>query len=171
MEEQSFQQFLTEAVRKQRHAAGSSALLRDLYRGVMLRVAVGNALGLPAEGRSADAVQRRFPGGLREVDPAERERPWDDDLAQTVILAEALLATNELSLEDLAVRLVRWARENGRGMGNLIRRVIAELATGMPAEQTARLVWQRDGRGPAGNGAVMRCAPVALRWRKAATSL
>jgi len=146
--------------------ARSQALMRDRYRGVLLGVAAGNALGLRGEGRSREAIRARFPYGLREVAAEERDRPWDDDLAQTVLLAEALLEQGELDLEDLAFRLVQWARENGRGMGNLTRRVIRELAAGTPAHMAARLVWERDGRGPAGNGAVMRCAPVALRWRR-----
>lgn len=145
--------------------------LRERYRGALLGVAAGNALGLPAEGLTREALRRRFPGGLRDVRPEERDRPWDDDVAQTVALAEALLAWDELDLEDLAARLVRWARENGRGMGYLTARVLAQLASGTPAEQAARVVWERGGRRQAGNGAVMRCAPVALRWRRSARHL
>ncbi len=145
--------------------------MKDLYGGVMLGVAAGNALGLPVEGHSRRAVWARFPGGLREVAIAERECPWDDDLAQTAILAEALLAGDELDLTDLAVRLVRWADGNGRGIGNLTHRVIAKLASGTPAGAAARLVWEGAGRGLAGNGAVMRCAPVALRWRESGRRL
>lgn len=151
--------------------ARPAAAMQDRYRGVMLGVAVGNALGIPVEGWPRDAVRRRFPTGLREIAAAEQSRPWDDDLAQTVLLAEALLGRDELDREDLAARFVRWARENGRGMGNLTYRVIRELAAGTPAASAARLVWERDGRGPAGNGAVMRCAPVALRWRRSAQHL
>jgi ADP-ribosyl-[dinitrogen reductase] hydrolase len=82
-----------------------------------------------------------------------------------VILAEALLTGDRLHLDDLASRLVRWARESGRGMGLLTGRVLARLADGVPAAEAARAVWEESGRTSAGNGAVMRCAPVALRWR------
>lgn len=142
--------------------------LEDLYRGVLLGVAAGNCLGIPAESMDRPSLLRRFPGGLQEVDRREKSLPWDDDLAQTVILAEAFLEHGQMDLDDLGRRLVRWARENGRGMGNLTRRVIRELESGTPASAAARRVWEGDGdpRGrPAGNGAVMRCAPVALRWR------
>ncbi len=144
---------------------------RDTYRGVMLGLAVGNALGLRTESRSRLMIERHFPGGLRDIDPAERARPWDDDLAQAAILAEALLDDPFLDVEDFASRLVRWAHENGRGIGNLTRRVISRLASGTPAGRAAREVWEEDGRGPAGNGAVMRCAPVALRWRRSGRQL
>ncbi len=148
-----------------------SSPTRDQYRGVILGLAVGNALGLPTEGRSSQTIERSFPGGVREIDLAEGTRRWDDDLAQTVILAEALLDDPFLDIQDFASRLVRWAEENGRGMGNLTGRVISWLASGTPADLAAREVWEEDGRGPAGNGAVMRCAPVALRWRRSGRQL
>lgn len=141
------------------------------YRGTLLGVAAGNALGLPAEGMSRRAVAARFPGGLAAVSEAECSAPWDDDLAQTVVLAEALLEDPDLDLEDLARRLLHWARENGRGMGGLTARVLECLAAGTPAAAAARLVWEADAGQPAGNGAVMRCAPVALRWRRSGRRL
>ncbi|MBI2918135.1 MAG: ADP-ribosylglycohydrolase family protein [Chloroflexi bacterium] len=146
-------------------AAGRGLPDADRYRGVLLGVAVGNLLGIPVEGKSKDRIRQRFPGGLRGIDLSEVHRPWDDDLAQTVVLAEAILAADRLSLEDLAQRLVRWGRQNGRGMGNLTARVLDKLERGVPSALAAQEVWEDDGRGPAGNGAVMRCSPVALRWR------
>lgn len=145
--------------------------LQDRYRGALIGVAVGNALGIPVEGMSRQTLRARFPDGLREVDPRERHRPWDDDLAQTVLLAEAMLERGGLDLEDLAARLLRWARENGRGMGHLTRRVIRELSAGNPVHAAARHVWEQGDRQPAGNGAVMRCAPVALGWRRSGARL
>lgn len=145
--------------------------LRGSYRGALLGVAVGNVLGLPVEGLSRRRIAERFPNGLTEMDRAERERPWDDDLAQTVVLAEALLDKGDLDPEQLGSRMVRWAEENGRGMGSLTAQVIRELAAGTPAKDAARVVWERSGRSAAGNGALMRCAPVALRWRRSGRRL
>ena len=145
--------------------------LRDRYRGVLLGVAAGNALGLPVEGRPRAWIRRQYPEGLADVDGREPSRPWDDDLAQTVLLAEALVERADLDLDDLAARLVRWRKENGRGIGTLTAAVIAELAAGTPARLAAQRVWERGGRSSAGNGAVMRCAPVALRWRRSGGQL
>ncbi|MGH7408944.1 MAG: ADP-ribosylglycohydrolase family protein, partial [Candidatus Methylomirabilales bacterium] len=139
---------------------------REQYRGVMVGLTVGNALGLPGEGKSRETIRELFPDGLREIKPRERDRLWDDDTAQSVILAELLLDDPNLDGQDLASSLVRWASENGRGIGNLTRRVIAKLESETPVDNAAREVWEEDGREPAGNGAVMRCAPVALRWMR-----
>ena len=145
--------------------------LRDKFRGAMLGLAVGNALGLPAEGESAHAIRRHFPGGITEVREEERDRPWDDDLAQTALLAEVLLESEELDSEAFAARLVEWAHENGRGIGELTRSVIDELARGRPSYEAARLAWEGNAMSNAGNGAVMRCAPVALRHMRSGVDL
>jgi ADP-ribosyl-[dinitrogen reductase] hydrolase len=145
--------------------------LRARYRGVLLGVAAGNALGLPVEGESHSSLRRHHPEGVREVDPAERRRPWDDDLAQTVVVAEAALRMQKLSADYLALQLVRWREENGRGIGVLTGAVLDEVSAGRSSEEAARLVWERSGWSNAGNGAVMRCAPVALRWRTSGASL
>jgi ADP-ribosyl-[dinitrogen reductase] hydrolase len=138
--------------------------LRDRYRGTLLGLAAGNALGLPVESWPSAEIRRRYPKGVREIDPSELKLPWDDDLAQAVILAEAILEHDTLKNEDLAARLMDWFESNGRGMGGQTRAVINALQQGMLPSQAAKLVWEKDGGQPAGNGAVMRCAPVAMRW-------
>ncbi len=138
--------------------------LRDRYRGTLLGLAVGNTLGLPVESWPSREIRRRYPRGIREIDPLELKLPWDDDLAQAVILAEAILEHDTLRNDDLAARLMDWFESNGRGMGSQTRAVINALHQGMLPSEAAKHVWERDGGLPAGNGAVMRCAPVAMRW-------
>jgi ADP-ribosyl-[dinitrogen reductase] hydrolase len=140
--------------------------LRDRYRGTLLGLAVGNALGLPVESWPKAEIRRRFPSGIREIDPDEMKLPWDDDLAQAVIIAEAILEHDTLERSDLAARLTEWASSNGRGMGSQTRAVINALRHGMSPSEAARVVWEQSGGSAAGNGAVMRCAPVAMRWRR-----
>jgi len=140
--------------------------LRDRYRGTLLGLAVGNALGLPVESWGKAEIRRRYPAGIREIDPAELNLPWDDDLAQAVIIAEAILEHDTLDRSDLAARLTEWASSNGRGMGSQTRAVINALRHGMSPSEAARVVWEREGGSAAGNGAIMRCVPVAMRWRR-----
>src|SRR4051812_5181705 len=146
--------------------ASGGRTLRDRYRGTLLGLAAGNALGLPVESWPSSEIRRYYPAGLREISPLEAQLPWDDDLAQAVIIAEAILTHDTLGSDDLATRLLEWAESNGRGMGNQTRAVINALNHGMAPSDAARIVWERAGGSPAGNGAVMRCAPVAMRWRE-----
>jgi ADP-ribosyl-[dinitrogen reductase] hydrolase len=135
-------------------------------RGTLLSAAAGNALGGEVEGLSAERIRARF-GRVTEIPSAERESGWDDDIAQTVLLAEALLERGTLDRDDLARRLVDWFRAGARGIGMLTMQVMTELVSGTSPADAAREVWERSGRQAAGNGAVMRCSPVALRWRRA----
>lgn len=146
-------------------ASTPSADLADRYRGAMLGLAAGNSLGLPVEGFLRPYIVRLHPGGVRDVAPEERTRSWDDDLAQAVVLAEAIVERDGFEIGDLAARLLAWRRENGRGIGHHTWRVLDTIERGTPAEDAARLVWLETGQNAAGNGAVMRCAPAALRWR------
>ena len=144
---------------------------QDRARGVLLGLAAGNLLGLPIEGLSRGAIRGRFPGGVTEIDPGERHMPMDDDLAQAVDLGEALLdcldcndgPTNADWVENFSARLVRWRRENGRGIGITTSAVIKLLEAGISPPEAGRQIYERNNR-IAPNGAVMRCAPVSLLW-------
>ena len=134
--------------------------LVDRARGVILGLAVGNLLGLPVESESRNAIARRHPDGVTEIDSAEKFRPMDDDLAQAVELADALLGGGDY-IPDFAQRLVRWRRENGRGIGITTNAVINLLEQGHRPPEAARIIYEERGH-IAPNGGLMRCAPIAL---------
>ena len=145
-------------------SAQPAPLDADRARGVLLGLAVGNLLGLPIEGASQESVRGAFPDGVTEIDPRERDRPMDDDLAQAVDLAEAL-AHDADPIAGLADRLVRWRRENGRGIGIMTSTVIDYLEVGLGVPGAAKAFWQERGSPETQpNGALMRCAPVALKF-------
>ena len=137
--------------------------LRERARGMMVGLAVGNLLGLPFEfGWSVAQLREAYPDGVREIE-VRPGAPDDDDLAQAIILAEACAEFDALDAEDLKRRLQHWARTNGAGMGNLTGEVIWRYEHA-GAFEAARGAWEDSGREAAGNGSVMRCGPVALRW-------
>ncbi len=136
----------------------------DRAQGVLLGLAVGNLLGLVVEAYRATEIRDYFPDGVTEIDPRERRRPMDDDLAQAVELAESLAHDSDLPA-GFAERLVRWRAENGRGMGLMTDGVIDLLEDGLGAPDAAMRYWDESGRPETQpNGALMRCAPVALRY-------
>ncbi|UCC71525.1 MAG: ADP-ribosylglycohydrolase family protein [Gemmatimonadota bacterium] len=141
------------------------AVERDRYRGALLGLAVGNALGGTLEGLTAAEIRSVLPEGIREIHPREAEGPWDDDVAQAIELAECLLE-GPLEVDAYLGRLLRWAEESGRGMGRQTYHVLRKAQAGARGTEAAFQVWEESGRWAAGNGAVMRCAPVALRWRR-----
>ena len=155
---------------------------QDRCRGLVVGLGVGNVLGVPQEGWPRDAVEASYPNGIRDIE-VETGEPDDDDLAQAIILAEAAIdaGAGELDVEVIGRRFWVWAEENGRGIGIQTADVLSRIGGGMPrcaggagvhareprglpAPQAARQVWEESGRYSAGNGAVMRCAPLAIRW-------
>ncbi len=165
--------------------------LADRARGLMVGIAVGNLLGLPYEGGrwNRAAIAAEFPDGIREI-AAKAGWPDDDDLAQSILLAEAGIAADAYDIDDLARRFWAWAELNGAGMGGQTghalrlfggtapRRELRQwrrfgtVPTGRPprapsghaAIDAPRIAWEERDSTAAGNGAAMRCAPVALRW-------
>ncbi len=129
--------------------------LAERARGALLGLVTGNALGVPTEPLlTPGAIATRFPGGLSEIQRCDTpESPYDDDAAMALILAEELLAP-EVSLERLAGRWVTWMKTDGRGIGGWTRTALDHIDRhGTPPAASG---------GQAGNGAVMRCLPVAL---------
>ena len=144
---------LLEGVEFQQEGLGERA------SGAMLGLSVGNLLGIPVESWHFSDIDRDYAGGVTDIDPHEAFRSMDDDLAQAVDLGEALVMGGDF-IGGFANRLAIWARENGRGMGYLTAKVIRELEAGHAPPEAARRVYEADPIAP--NGAVMRCAPVAL---------
>ncbi|MGD8698815.1 MAG: ADP-ribosylglycohydrolase family protein [Gemmatimonadales bacterium] len=144
---------------------------RSRYRGTLLGLAAGNALGCPVEGLTAEQIRSVMPAGMTEIPAEESGVPWDDDVAQTIELGESLLGAGVFDPDDYLRRLIRWMEASGRGIGIQTHRVLSLARAGGRGSEAARAIWESSGRRAAGNGAVMRCAPVALRWRREPTRL
>lgn len=153
-------------------------------RGLMVGLGVGNVLGIPQEGWPRHMVEASYPNGIRDIE-GEPGEPDDDDLAQAIILAEAAIdaGSGEIDVEEIGRRFWVWAEENGRGIGIQTADVLSRIGgdmprcargagvqargpSGVPALEAARQVWEKSGHYSAGNGAVMRCAPLAIRWKR-----
>jgi ADP-ribosylglycohydrolase len=141
---------------------------RDRARGALVGLALGDALGMPAEGLSFAAVQERF-GLIERFAPSPADNPISagrpagtvtDDTDQAVIVGRLLVAgEGRLHPLDLARELLAWAeRMSAAGSRDLLgpstERALARLAEGVAPEESGR-----DGTT---NGAAMRIAPVGL---------
>ena len=85
-------------------------LIRDRYRGSILGLAVGDALGAPVEFKrpgSFEPVTDMSSGGAFGLRPGQ----WTDDTSLALCLAESLVETNGFDLIDQLDRYVRWYRE------------------------------------------------------------
>jgi ADP-ribosyl-[dinitrogen reductase] hydrolase len=132
-------------------------------RGALLGLVVGNQLGVPTEGLgTAEAIRAAFPQGVRDLAPPPTGSPYDDDAAMTLLLAESLVQCGDFDVSDVAERWVQWMKRDGRGIGVTTQRALRLIERGMEPFEAGRLAL--SGGAAAGNGAVMRCLPVALRY-------
>ena len=138
--------------------------IRDRALGAFLGLAVGDAVGTALEFCPRDAQPRledMVGGGPFQLPPGA----WTDDTAMALALADSLAATETLDCRDLMDRFVQWWRDGDYScsghcfdIGNTTRRSLGRyLEIGDP------LAGSTD-PGSAGNGSLMRLAPVALRF-------
>jgi ADP-ribosyl-[dinitrogen reductase] hydrolase len=136
----------------------------DRSLGALIGLAVGDALGAPAEGSERDSYPRIVDfaaSSVHGIDAGE----WTDDTAMAICLAESLLACGGLDRADLLGRFVRWHRHGENACAGRAAGISATTrATLEDFERTGRLDAARDHRN-AGNGCIMRLAPVAILYR------
>lgn len=144
--------------------ATTAEAIQDRAEGTLLGLAMGDAVGTTLEFTSRDSrplLMDMLGGGPFRLQAGE----WTDDTAMAVALADSLLASNGLNEQDLLSRFTAWWRE---GVYSCTGRCFDIGAT--TAQALAR--WEQskaDHCGAtdphsAGNGSLMRLAPVAIRY-------
>jgi ADP-ribosylglycohydrolase len=126
--------------------------LQERFAGVLLGTAVGDALGLPAEGVSRNRIERRWHGIWRHR-LVFGHGVCSDDTEHTFFVAQALLSHPDDPLafqRSLAWKLRLWLLGLPAGVGLATLRAILKLWLGFPAS--------RSGVYSAGNGPAMRSA-------------
>lgn len=137
------------------------------YRGAMLGLAAGDALGTTLEFKppgSFTPIADMVGGGPFALAAGQ----WTDDMSMALCLAESLLETGGFDAADQLRRYIRWWKEGHHSstsscfdIGNTVRESLSEfLRTGDPASSGA------SHRRSAGNGSLMRLAPVPLFYAR-----
>lgn len=132
------------------------------YRGCLLGLAVADAVGTTLEFRppgSFSPLQDMIGGGPFHLQPGE----WTDDTSMALCLAESLITLQDFKPVDQLKRYLRWFRQghlssNGRcfDIGNTVRDALLRFETsGQPFPGST------DPHS-AGNGSIMRLAPVPM---------
>ncbi len=130
----------------------------DRLRGIAVGAAVGDALGMPLEfnpPRSIYHLATEMTGGPL---PAGT---FTDDTEMALALAESLEVTHPLDGQDLAARFAGWYQSRPSDVGLHTAKVLKLIAHGTPWHDAAKSV-QDANPDSAGNGAVMRCWPLAI---------
>ena len=140
----------------------------DRARGVLLGLACGDALGRPVEFRSAAQIATVHGELIEMVGDGTWGQPAGaitDDTAQALCIARSLDARGGFDAADIAARFLRWLETEPFDVGRMTRAALARLRAGEPWQTAGWTVWERAPEGQnAGNGSVMRCAPLALAY-------
>ncbi|MDM8546720.1 ADP-ribosylglycohydrolase family protein [Candidatus Venteria ishoeyi] len=133
---------------------------QDKVQGLLLGLALGDALGLPAEGLSRKTLQRRWSGRWRHR--LLLSCGWfSDDTEQAFFVTQALL-THPDNVDAFARRLAwslrGWFLGLPAGIGFATLRAILKLWLGFSP--------RHSGVFSAGNGAAMRVAPIAAAFAR-----
>lgn len=138
---------------------------KDRIRGVIFGNAVGDALGRASEFMSKREVKETYPKGIRsyeDIDMTNRFRAiwkrgeWTDDTDQMLCIMDSIIENKAVVPHDIARRFLRWAAEDGRGMGGTTRRVFSHPQFIRDPHRAAEEVWLKSGKTLAPNGGVMR---------------
>lgn len=138
--------------------------IRERATGALLGLAIGDALGTTLEFSARDSRPRLTGmegGGPFRLEPGQ----WTDDTSMALALADSLIICDGLDEQDLMTRFVSWMDEgayssNGRcfDIGNTVRGALTRF------KQTGNPIAGSTDPQSAGNGSLMRLAPVAIRY-------
>jgi ADP-ribosylglycohydrolase/protein-tyrosine phosphatase len=130
----------------------------DRVAGVMVGMAAGDALGAGYEfGPPSPPVPEMIGGGLGDWQPGE----WTDDTQMALCVAESA-ATGRLDPEVVAARFLYWYRSGPADVGVQTRAVLSSTTTPAAVAGRAAAYFDVHPSRAAGNGSLMRTAPVAL---------
>ena len=140
----------------------------DRYLGCLLGLAVGDALGTTLEFTSPgsfDPIDDMVGGGPFSLEPGQ----WTDDTSMALCLAESLVSCRGFDATDQMERYVRWWQDGrlsstGRcfDIGGTTRRSLSRFQT------TGDPYAGPTGNDTAGNGSIMRLAPIPLLYAASA---
>lgn len=140
--------------------------LKDKIRGSLIGLAVGDALGVPLEFTkpdSFDPVEDMVGGGPFNLKPGE----WTDDTSLTLCLALSLIEMKGFDPVDQLGRYLKWYQEgylsvNGKcfDIGNTTHDALLRF------EETGEPYCGSDDEFSAGNGSIMRLAPVPIFYHE-----
>ncbi|MGQ0519786.1 MAG: ADP-ribosylglycohydrolase family protein, partial [Actinomycetota bacterium] len=126
--------------------------------GALLGLAAGDALGAGYEFEPDPPPDpEMIGGGPFGFAPGE----WTDDTQLAICIAE-VAATGRLDPVAVGERFLAWFREGPRDVGNQTRAVLGHAGDGAALAGVAAAYLARNPHGAAGNGSLMRTAPVAL---------
>jgi ADP-ribosyl-[dinitrogen reductase] hydrolase len=137
------------------------------FQGVILGVAVGDALAAPVQFLSPEEVQEHFVevrdmmgGGWLKL----RKGQFSSDTEMMLCVLESILESGTFSVDKGIDRLLKWYKTRPKGIGKTTGESLKRLSKGEPWRTASSHVYSKRNHSSAGNGAMLRSIPIALRY-------
>lgn len=137
--------------------------MKDKVRGAIIGVAIGDALGMPAEGLSPKSIKKYYGKISTYRTPRKKhfhnlkKGQWTDDTQLTLAIGESIIKMKGLDFEDIAEAHIVAFNSSRRGWGKTTQQGCQRLLVGCEW-------WEAGGNSGAGNGPPMKIAPVGVLY-------
>ncbi len=136
--------------------------LLDRYRGALIGLATGDALGTTLEFAPPGTftpITDMVGGGPFNLDPGQ----WTDDTSMALCLAESLIESDGFDPFDQLSRYLRWKRKGHHSSTGTCFDIGGTVASALARYERYGQPWSGSvDEHSAGNGSIMRLAPVPL---------
>ncbi|MBP2663055.1 MAG: ADP-ribosylation/Crystallin [Firmicutes bacterium] len=137
---------------------------QDQYRGALLGLAVGDTLGMPVEFKtpgSFTSITGLISGGRFNLNPGQ----WTDDTSMALCLANSLINCQGFDAADQMKTYVRWYKAGYQSSTGYCFDIGSTVRTALDIYiQTGRPYAGSEHPRTAGNGSIMRLAPIPLAF-------
>lgn len=131
--------------------------------GAILGTAIGDALGMPAEGLSPEDIKKFYGKITRLVEPVcensyhkLHKGQWTDDTQLMLAILESIVDKKVIDYDNIAKRHVE-ALLHSRGWGKATTKAVTRIRDGVPW-------WNSAEEDAAGNGPPMKIAPIGVLY-------
>jgi len=137
---------------------------QDQYRGALLGLAVGDTLGMPVEFKTPGSftpITGLISGGRFNLNPGQ----WTDDTSMALCLANSLINCQGFDAADQMKTYVRWYKAGYQSSTGYCFDIGSTVRTALDIYiQTGRPYAGSEHPRTAGNGSIMRLAPIPLAF-------
>jgi ADP-ribosyl-[dinitrogen reductase] hydrolase len=144
------------------------------FQGVILGAAVGDALTAPVQFLSRDEIREQYlevremlGGGWLNLRPGQ----FSADTQMMLCVLESILEEGIFDIDRAVVKLLQWYKTKPKGIGKTTVASLKRLSRGENWRAASQKVYSKSPHLSAGNGALLRSLPVALRYSSDFASL
>ncbi|MDD5542092.1 MAG: ADP-ribosylglycohydrolase family protein [Acidobacteriia bacterium] len=144
------------------------------FQGVILGAAVGDALSAPVQFLSRREIQDQYQevrdmmgGGWLNL----RQGEFSHDTQMMLCTLESILESGRFEVDPSIQKLLLWYKKRPKGIGKTTQESLKRISRGESWRSASQEVYRKRPHMSAGDGALIRSLPIALRYTSDLNSL